>query len=191
MASKDSARPVDSSASEQELAQVLAGCRQGERPAQRRLYELCHDKVYRLMVRMVGIQDAADLTQQVFLHVFRKIDQFAGKARFETWLYRVASNEALQHLRRSSRRTTLPLQQEPMSHHPREDKQHEAKELLEQAIAQLDPELRSIFLMREIDKLSYDEIAVAADIPAGTVGSRLNRARRELRQCLIDLGWEP
>ena len=63
----------------------------------------------------------------------------------------------------------------------------ERKELLEQALARIDPELRSIFLLREVEKLSYHEIADAMQIPEGTVGSRLNRARRELRQRLSDL----
>ena len=80
-------------------AAVLAGCRSSERRAQQRLYELSQRQVYRLMVRMVRLQDAADVTQQVFLQVFRKIDQFAHHSKFETWLYRLAANEALQRLR--------------------------------------------------------------------------------------------
>ncbi|MCA9038484.1 MAG: sigma-70 family RNA polymerase sigma factor, partial [Planctomycetaceae bacterium] len=63
-------------------------------------------------------------------------------------------------------------------------------ELLEQALQQLDPELRSVFVLKEVESLSYREIAQVMDIPEGTVGSRLNRARRELQQHLADLGWE-
>ncbi|HID76176.1 MAG TPA: RNA polymerase sigma factor, partial [Planctomycetaceae bacterium] len=59
-----------------------------------------HRRVYRLMVRMVGQQDAADVTQEVFLQVFRTIAQYSGSARFETWLYRLAVNQSYQHLRR-------------------------------------------------------------------------------------------
>jgi RNA polymerase sigma-70 factor (ECF subfamily) len=65
------------------------------------------------------------------------------------------------------------------------------KELLEQGLGKLVPELRSAFLLREVEGLSYNEIAEALQIPEGTVGSRLNRARRELKQHLIELGWEP
>jgi RNA polymerase sigma-70 factor (ECF subfamily) len=172
-------------------AVVLAGCRSGERCAQQRLYELCHCQVYRLMVRMVGVQEAADVTQQVFLQVFCKIDQFAGHSKFETWLYRLAVNEALQHLRRGRRWKFQALSHEAMGHTEPEKECSEQKELIEQALARVDPELRSIFILRQVEGLSYREIAEVVGIPEGTVGSRLNRARRELQQHLADLGWEP
>ncbi|MCA9248963.1 MAG: hypothetical protein KDA42_17680, partial [Planctomycetales bacterium] len=84
MASKRTLTPSDLASATPIEADVLAGCRDGDRGAQQRLYEQCSHRVHRLMVRMVGWQDATDLTQQVFLQVFRKIDQFAGQARFET-----------------------------------------------------------------------------------------------------------
>ncbi len=191
MASKDTAPLEYASDIERELAKVLAGCRERQRPAQQRLYELCHQKIYRVMVRMVGLQDAPDMTQQAFMQVYRKIDQFAGQSKFETWLYRVAVNEALQHLRKKSRHKPQSLTHEPMSHHPSENERREVRELLDRALDRLEPELRSIFVLREAEDLSYGEIAVAMEIPEGTVGSRLNRARRELRQYLTELGWEP
>ena len=169
---------------------MVSRCQAGERAAQQRLYELCHLRVYRLMLRMVGQQDAADLTQQVFLRVFSKIGTFAGQSRFETWLYRLAVNEALQHLRKGSRWQFKPLSQEPMSEQEPHEHQKQNSELLEQALARLDTELRSIFVLREVEGLSYREIAEAVDIPEGTVGSRLNRARKELQRHLTDLGWE-
>ena len=78
-----------------------------------------------------------------------------------------------------------------MDQSPGGDERIERKELMEQALARLDPELRSIFLLREVEELSYQEIAETLDIPEGTVGSRLNRARRELRGHVVELGWEP
>ncbi len=191
MASKDTTTRNDLTDLAAIDAAVLAGCRSSERCAQQRLYELSHRQVYRLMVRMVGLQDAADVTQQVFLQVYRKIGQFAGHSKFETWLYRLAVNEALQHLRKGHRWKFQTLSREPMSHHEPEEERDEHKELLEQALARVEPELRSIFVLREVDGLSYREIAEAMGTPEGTVGSRLNRARRELRQHLADLGWEP
>jgi RNA polymerase sigma-70 factor (ECF subfamily) len=143
------------------------------------------------MVRMVGSQDAADVTQQVYLQVFRKIGQFTGRSQVGTWIYRVAANEALQHIRKAKRSRLRPLEHEPMD---RSTDCHESfgdKQLLEQALALIDPDLRSTFLLREVEGLSYTQIAEALGIPEGTVGSRLNRARRELKQCLADLGWEP
>lgn len=171
------------------LAAVVTACLSGDLAAHRQLYDACHENVYRLAVRMVGLQDAADVTQQVFLQAFRSIHQFQGGSRFETWLYRLAVNESLQHLRRNRRWRHHELDREPM-----DETQHgddaERKELLEQALARIDPELRAIFLLREVEELSYHEIAEALDIPEGTVGSRLNRARRELRRHLSELGYE-
>jgi RNA polymerase sigma-70 factor (ECF subfamily) len=172
-------------------AEIVAAAQRGDRDAQRELYELSHQNVYRLMVRMVGLQDADDLTQQVFLQAFRKMDQFSGRSLFSTWLYRLAVNESLQHLRRSKRAQPHVLQYEPMDNSPGHIDSVEQKDLLERALAKLEPDLRSTFLLREVEELSYGEIALALDIPEGTVGSRLNRARRELKQHLVELGWEP
>jgi RNA polymerase sigma-70 factor (ECF subfamily) len=191
MASKDTTTPDDPADAGAIDTEVLAGCRAGERGAQQRLYELCHRRVYGLMVRMVGVQDAADVTQQVFLQLFRKIDHYAGRSRFNTWLYRLATNEALQHLRKGQRWKFQPLTREPISNQTSTSERNEQKELLEQALSRLEPELRAIFVLREAEGLSYCEIAKATDIPEGTVGSRLNRARRQLQQHLTELGWEP
>ncbi len=172
-------------------AGVVKRCQEGDRDAQKQLYESCHLKVFQLMVRMVGQQDAADLTQQVFLNLFRKIGQFEGRSAFETWLYRLASNEALQHLRKQNRRKIESLPFEPTSRGNEGNEPLEQRELLQEALAQVDADLRLIFLLREMEGLSYREIAEAANVPEGTVGSRLNRVRRELKKHLADLGWEP
>jgi RNA polymerase sigma-70 factor (ECF subfamily) len=172
------------------LTQAVVGCQRGDRAAQRTLYELCRHNVFRLAVRIVGEQDAGDVAQQAFLQLFRRIGQFSGRARFETWLYRLTVNEALQHLRRQKRWKPSDLQYEPMDQSPGQDRDAEQKELLQRALERIDPELRAIFVLREVDELSYREIAESLDIPEGTVGSRLNRARHELQQHLKDLGWE-
>lgn len=172
------------------LAVVVRACQDGDPAAPRQLYDSCHQSVFRLAVRMVGLQEAADVTQQVFLQAFRSINQFNGLSHFETWLYRLTVNESLQFLRRNRRSQYHALDWEPMdeTHH---GDNVERKELLEQSLARIDPELRSIFLLREVEGLSYRDIAEALQIPQGTVGSRLNRARRELKQHLSDLGFEP
>ena len=82
-----------------------------------------------------------------------------------------------------------PLEWEPMEEETHRE-QAEQKELLERALARIDPELRAIFLLREVEGLSYQEIAESLQIPEGTVGSRLNRARRDLKQQLSDLGYQ-
>ena len=177
-------------ADEQEEAKIVDACKKGDTVAQRRLYDVLHQNVYRLIVRMVGKEDAIDVTQQAFLQVFRKINQFAGRSQIATWVYRVSVNEALQHLRKSKRSKIQILEQEPMDRSPSCQESIEHRDLLEQALELLVPELKAAFLLREMEGLAYSDIAVALDIPEGTVGSRLNRARRELKQQLIELGWE-
>ena len=171
--------------------QIVSECQAGDRIAQRQLYEVFHKQIYRVMFRMVGADMAADLTQQVFLQAFRKIDQYSGRGRFDRWLYRLAVNEAYRHLRRKRRDRHTTLAYEPVDPSAGGDRRTEQKDLMEQALARLDPELRSMFLLREVEELSYRELAEALDIPEGTVGSRLNRARHELRDHLVNLGWEP
>lgn len=170
-------------------AELLAGCRADDRAAQQKLYELCQQQVFRLAVRMVGFQEASDVMQQVFLQLFRKLNQFESKSQFSTWLYRLTVNEALQHLRRQKRGRLQPLNYDPMNPGPADSQSGENRELLELALKRVEPEQRSIFLLKEVEKLSYKEIAETLGIPEGTVGSRLNRVRQELQQHLKDLGW--
>lgn len=177
------------------LAQIVKRCQresgfQGKSDsAQHELYQACSTDVYNLMVRMVGIQDAVDLSQQVFLQVFRKIEQFDGRSKFKTWLYRLAVNEALQFLRKK-KRIQQELKHEPIDPKPSVVQTRDAQDMMESALDRLDPLLKTIFLLKEVEGMSYKEIADATNIPEGTVGSRLNRARRELKQILIELGWE-
>jgi RNA polymerase sigma-70 factor (ECF subfamily) len=173
------------------LDRLLAEGRCGSREAQQRLYECFHRRVYRLLIRMVGRDDAEDLLQQVFLQVFRTLNQFQGQSRFETWLYRVSVNESLQHLRKQRSRRSVSLESDIMDRKLDPVLDFDQKELMEYALARLEPELRSLFLLREVEKQSYAEIAGALQIPEGTVASRLGRARQCLKQYLVELGWEP
>lgn len=170
---------------------LVAASRRGNREAQQQLYECCHQRVYRLLVRMVGRRDADDLLQQVFLQVFRTLSQFSGQSRFETWLYRVSVNESLQHLRKQRRRGCVSLESDFMDRQPNQESDLDHKDLMEHALARLEPELRSLFLLREMEQQSYAQIAAAAQIPEGTVASRLSRARHLLKEYLIESGWEP
>lgn len=165
--------------------QLLEACLRGERGAQQRLYLQHCDRVYRLMFRMVGESNADDLTQHVFVNLFQKLGKFHGRSSFSTWLYRLASNEALQFLRRRPQREPeQSLLFEPLDYRAREATDADQRELLDYALSQLEPELRAIFLLRAIEELSYFEIAMALDIAEGTVASRLNRARRYLRKSI-------
>lgn len=172
-------------------AEIVRAARCGDRQGQRRLYDACRKRVFRLAHRMVGPDDAFDVSQQAFLQVFRKIGQFAGRSRFETWLFRVVLNECYQLRRSRARRPALSLVTDLMDDKPGQERITDASDLLEMALSRLDPALRSIFLLREIEHLGYEAIGETLGIPAGTVASRLNRARRELQGILIELGWEP
>lgn len=191
MASNSVSTVKASELSESVDERLIALCRVGDRSAQQTLYTLCQPLVARVATKIAGIQDAADVTQNVFIQVFEKLDTFEGKSRFETWLYRLTVNAALQHVRKASRRKLQSLVEEPMSRIPADDESQSHRELLDCALQRLSPDLRVIFVLKEVESKSYDEIASIANIPSGTVGSRLTRARHELRRHLIDLGWEP
>ncbi len=158
------------------LEGLVSACIAGDRDAMQQIYQQCSGRVYALMVRIVGRQDADDLTQQVFLQLFRKLDQFGGGAKLETWLYRLATNKALQHLRRKQRHAVQPLVAEPSVNDPNRLMELEQFQMLELALSRIDPELRAIISLKEEQGLSYREIAESIGIPEGTVGSRLNRA---------------
>ena len=156
----------------------------GLQESQRQIYVQYGERVYSLMFHMVGSSYADDLTQQVFLRVFQNLDKFHGRSSFSTWLYRVASNEALQFLRRKHRQLQLPSPCEYTDKQSSATDRVDNHELLEYALSRLDPQLRAVFLLREIEGLVYYDIAMVLDIAEGTVASRLNRARRCLREII-------
>ncbi len=165
------------------LGDLIQQCLAGDSRGQKSLYDEFAPKVYRLAVRMVGETHAADLTQQTFLKMFRGLPRFQGNASFSTWLYRIIVNECLQHRRRTPRphqqlTSNLPDPAETTS------ERLEKADLLQRAMDGLDEKLRAVFLLREVEGLSYEEIAEILEIPAGTVASQLNRARSELRNYL-------
>jgi RNA polymerase sigma-70 factor (ECF subfamily) len=172
------------------LGELVMRCRRREQRAQSELVARTQDRVYHMLVRLVGAQDAEDVAQQVYLQLFRKIHQFGGDSSFGTWLYRVTINEAMQHLRRNRRRRFAILSWEPEDHKADRNHQSEARELLDRALTRLEPELRSVFVLREVEQLSYEEIGGALGIPMGTVASRLSRARHDLQERLRSLGWD-
>jgi RNA polymerase sigma-70 factor (ECF subfamily) len=141
-----------------------------------------------LVTRIVGPNDAEDLFENVFLMLFSKLETFRGESQFETWVHRLAVNDALQHLRRQRRRPVRPLDNSIPD--PAAPPSRKITDLVERAIAALDVELRIILELKEVSQMPYSQIAKIVGIPEGTVGSRLNRARRELKQHLIALGRE-
>ncbi len=173
-----------------DLGVIVEACQRGDREMQRELFERCREPVYRLAARMVGPEDAADVSQQVFLRVFQGLKSFAGRSRFMTWLYRVTTNECLQALRRNRRRPADSLSFDPVDHRQSPVDALPDKDLLEAALARIDPDLRSVFLLREVEDLSYARIAEVLQVAEGTVASRLSRARHQLQITLRTMGWD-
>lgn len=174
----------DSDLVDKDKETLIRQCVDHDRKSQEQLYLRHADRVYRLMYRMVGPEHADDLTQQVFLCVFRRIAQYAGRSSFATWLFRLATNEALQFLRRERLRSSVRILHDPADVRARTQKTIDDREALNDALSKLDPDLRCVFLLREQEKMSYQDLALALDIAEGTVASRLNRARHELRRLL-------
>ena len=170
---------------------IITACQQGDRTALGAIYDEHHRRVYRLAVRIVGRDDADDLLQQIFLQVLSKVAQFNGQSQFGTWLFRLATNECLQHLRKRRRTTEVQFESDLPARSCGSSNDLDDRELLETALNRLDPDLRTIFVLREIEEMDYRQLADTLQISEGTVASRLNRARKHLKQFLVNLGWEP
>ena len=166
---------------------IISGCRRRDRDAQRQLYELHVERIYRTVLRMTRDREAAfDVTQETFVRAFRKIDSFDGRAVIGTWLYRIATNEALQFLRkRETERRHLRIVAQERAGSGKSEVPADYSDI-EAALAALSEHDRAVLVLRYQEGLSYDEIAVALDCAAGTVASRLNRARSRVRAILAD-----
>ncbi|MEA4954908.1 MAG: sigma-70 family RNA polymerase sigma factor [Pseudoflavonifractor sp.] len=184
---------------EQEL---VAAARGGDQDAFARLVETNQAKVYNLAYRMTGNpEDAADLTQEAFLNAWRGLARFGGQSAFSTWLYRLTSNVCIDFLRRQSRCETLSMTVEGPENESRqaelpderwcperELERREASRTLETGLAALSPDHRQVLLLRELEGLSYAEIAQCLSLEEGTVKSRIARARLSLRDYLKKAG---
>ena len=161
------------------------------------LFDSFSDKIYRLAVGLVGDEaEAEGIVQDSFLKLFEKLEQFEGRAKLGTWLYRVAYNASIDRLRK--RRPVQPLFEEDADATPvfpailtdwsRAPEvlfaSAEAQAELEQSIAELPERLRSTFILREMEGLSTAETAEVLEIKAGAVKVQLHRARLMLRERL-------
>ncbi len=152
-------------------------------------------KVYTIAYRFTGNHaDASDLAQEAFIKAYRGLNSFRGDASFATWLYKIVSNVCRDELRKQQRKKNVSLEDlvvnpgnarhlESTEQTPEEYiESDEIQRLVQQQLNNLPEEQRLILVMREIQGLTYDEIAVALDCNLGTVKSRLNRARQNLKQ---------
>lgn len=178
---------------------LVTRLKEGDQVAYAELVEQHSGQIYRLALRMMGNEaDAEDVLQETFLSAFKAIDRFEGRSSLSTWLYRIANNAALMRLRRKEPVQVSmdePLERDDGELIPRqffdfcclpEDDlmREEARDEMAQAIEELSPTLRSVFVLRDIEGLSTQETAEALDLSISAVKSRLMRARLKLREHL-------
>ncbi|TWT44490.1 ECF RNA polymerase sigma factor SigR [Phycisphaerae bacterium RAS1] len=165
--------------------QVLDGCRRGERAAQHELYVRTSERIYRVLLKITRDPDRAfDLAQETYLKAFSKIAQFDGRSSLATWLYRIAVNEALHAARRAA---VAESASEALraSHTTNLTDDPSATRLdVAEALAQLTESDRVILVLRYQEGLDYAAITEITGLADGTIASRLNRARRRLRDFL-------
>ncbi len=176
---------------------LVSRCLRGDDAAWEELVRLHTRKVYALCYRFTGQgSEAQDLTQEVFLRVFRTIRTFRStEGSFSTWLARVTRNLLIDHYRRTRQdRVTdsiedqLPvMEEEGAAASARPDHMiagREASEILQATLQKLSPDLREAVILRDLQEMEYREIAQVLQIPEGTVKSRINRGRAELARLL-------
>ena len=186
-------------------AQIVRRVLQGDVNAFEKLVTEYEKAVYAIALRMTGnAEDAADMTQETFIKAYNSLQAFRGDSKFSVWLYRIASNVCLDFLRSRSRKPTVSLSVEDDEGEETEldiaDESQSPELLLERGLTRdavrrgleaLPPDYRQILLLREIQGLSYEEIADTLSIEVGTVKSRIFRARKRLCGFLIADGNIP
>ena len=181
---------------------LIRRLRDRDERAFREVVQTYGDQIYNLTYRMLGDPaEAEDVAQEVFITVFKSIDSFRGDAKFSTWLYRIAANHCKNRIKYLARRGDHQRAQyveesaaagdgaaarlTGAAPAPSPDSQVAGAELegiVQKTIASLDEEQRLLVVLRDVEDLSYGEIAEISGLPEGTVKSRLHRARLALRR---------
>ncbi|MDQ6819809.1 MAG: RNA polymerase sigma factor [Actinomycetota bacterium] len=172
---------------------------QGDLTAFEELVERHRDVVFRVAARIVGYEDAADVSQDSFLRAFHRLERFQGAAPFRSWLLQIAHNAALDSRARKQRHSTELLPEEdaypdrdphrqPVSQLERRERQQR----LELKLHLLRDDYRTLLVLRDLEELPYEDIAQVLEMPLGTVKGRLHRARAELIELLRNntYDWE-
>ena len=181
-----------------EEARVIQAVLDGDTARFEELVHAYEKGIYNLCLRMLGDeQDALDASQDAFFKAYRALSGFRGESRFSSWLYRLASNVCLDMLRRRPAASDVPLSEEDefdrlfRDTRPTPQQELERKELRETvavALSQMTPESRQVIVLRDVNGLSYDEIGTITGLEAGTVKSRIYRARKKLADALLESG---
>lgn len=180
-------------------ATLIAKSQQGDVEAFGELVSIYEKQVYTVAYRFMGNpEDASDLTQEAFVRAFRAISRFRGEASFKTWIYHIVANVCRDELRKRKKQAVVSLdapivtddgyiarEQEDWSLAPeRVYDSIELQETIQQLLNQLIPEYRQVLVLREIQGFTYEEIANILECSLGTVKSRINRARKALRDLI-------
>jgi RNA polymerase sigma-70 factor (ECF subfamily) len=183
------------------IESLIQRCLKGDQLAWETIVRQYRRKVFNVAYKFVGRHDEAeDLTQDIFLKIFKSLDTFDRRANFQTWLISVSRNLCIDHYR-SVRKERETIDRDvdstevapPSAGTPSQIaalEQRDRVELLRQAMAALPATLRTAVLMRDIQECSYHEIARALKLPEGTVKSRINRGRSELARQIRKLRGE-
>lgn len=180
----------------------MSAARAGDRNAFRTLFERYHRRAYALALGVVRHpDDALDVVQDAFIKAHKYLDKFEGNSSFYTWLYRIVMNLAIDHLRKHRRVKPVELDEQKLEDGGDEsliprilggnpgralmDKEIRAR--IDQALAELSDNHRAVLVMRELEGLSYEEMAQAMDCSKGTIMSRLFHARKNMQKRLLDL----
>ncbi len=186
-------------------AELVASSLRGSDEAFRDLVVRFERPVYALILRMVRDPETAeDLAQEVFVKAYRHLGSYDPRRKFASWLFKVAHNTTIDHLRRAEL-DTVPLAAEndegggllavladPTAESPAAAaERHGMARALERAIAGLRPEYREAVVLRYVEGLAYQEICEVLRLPEGTVKTNLHRARKQLAAAMRAAGWGP
>ncbi|HMS39229.1 MAG TPA: RNA polymerase sigma factor [Pyrinomonadaceae bacterium] len=180
---------IETNASDFDLTQKAA---KGNISAFEMIYERHHRRVYSLCLRMTNSQtEAEDLTQEVFIQLFKKVGSFRGDSAFSTWLHRMTVNQVLMHFRRRSVKSEktsetgdMPEQTVSGTENPRKMPVVD-KIALKNAVAQLPNGYKNVFILHDVQGYEHEEVARLMGISVGTSKSQLHKARLKLRGLLI------
>lgn len=185
-----------------EEAKLIKESQQGNMNSFEQLILRYQDQAYRTAYGMLGnSEDAKDATQEAFIKIYKSLKNFKLQSNFSTWMYRIVHNTCLDMIRKRKRRQEIPMETKRKSNDegyeiPLEDTADGPEELLDyqfvkgevkRGILELPNEYQGVIILRDIEGLSYERIAKVLEISEGTVKSRLNRGRKQLRQRLTNL----